>query len=314
MIWFFWEGGISDTRLRIMKDCINSTRFFNPDREITLVSNSLTSEMFSDIKVQKWNADLFEDTPISPDLIRKYYLSAHYRDQSDIVRMALLYKFGGSYIDTDDLCIKKMSDLPNLVCRSYDPHTSFYNKITPDQCISGKYREFRGYDDINMFPRNDCWQNFEPRNEFIRDLLSDSKIQNSTKPIGICDDFSWQSLTLEYLQKHLPLGNVNYGLTLAYLFEGHVSCCSHYDMGCFRGEMVDIWKAFPEVGAYEWGKYKTDKNTALEFLETIRNRYPFLSHLWLHDKDMNPEWLQKLGAERYAVSTWIINEIRSLYE
>jgi len=43
----------------------------------------------------------------------------------------------------------------------------------------------------------------------------------------------------------------------------------------------------------------------------VLDTYPFVSHLWLHDKDANKEWLTDIDLDgEYAVSTWIINEIR----
>ena len=313
-VFFYWGGDISESRLRILKDCMYSTKAYNPDREIVLCSNSLTADMFDPrfgIRVITWDSSLFEGSPIDPLLIDRLYSDTWERNKSDIVRMGLLYKFGGSYVDTDDIAIKPMSDIPNLVCRSYDPHTCHYNKIPEPECISGKYREIRGYDNITMFPRNDCWQNFEPRSQFLHDLLSDYKIQSSEKPIGICDDFSWQSLTLEYLKKHLPLKTVNYGLTLLYLYEGHVSCSSLWDLGHFGGEMHDIWNTLPNRNQYEWGKYKCTKEVASDFMDKVL-AYPYVSHLWLHDKDMNPEWLIEPNQNgKYALSTWMINESRN---
>lgn len=313
MIWFFWEGGISATRLRIMNDCIKSTMHFNPDREVILVSNTIDENQVP-CRVSLWDLRLFEGTPISPALFKKCYVDAPVNDIraiSDIVRMVLLYKYGGSYIDSDDLCIGKMSDTPNIVCRSYDPHTCFYNKIADEDCINGKWREIRGYDHIPMFPRNDCWQNFKPNNPFLEALLLDSRIQNNNKPIGICDDFSWQSLTLEYLKRHLPTHDVTYGLTLAYLYEGHVSVSSLWDMGHKGGEFVDFWKTLPDVNYQGWGQYRCTRDVAMTVLEKLRS-YPYVSHLWLHDKDANPDWLKSDLGEKELVSTWTINEIRCL--
>lgn len=312
MIWFFWDGGISPTRLRIMNDCIKSTMHFNPDRKVVLVSNTIQQEQVP-CEVRKWDLSLFEGTPISPDLFKRCYIDAPVCDIrmiSDIVRMVLLWKYGGSYIDSDDLCIKKMSDTKNMVCRSYDPHTCFYNQIKDEDCISGKWREIRGYDHIPMFPRNDCWQNFEPENPFLTDLLTDPRIQNNTKPIGICDGFSWQSLTMEYLKKHLPMHDVTFALTLAYLYEGHVSVSSVWDRGAYGGEFVDFWKSLPNQGE-PWGQYKCTQSTAMTVLNKLRE-YPNVSHLWLHDKDGNPDWLKADLSEKELVSTWIINEIRGI--
>jgi hypothetical protein len=204
-----------------------------------------------------------------------------------------------------------MSDTPNLVCRSYDPHTAWYNKIPDEGCINGRYREFRGYDEIFMFPRNDCWQNFVPKSDFLHDLLSDNRIQKGEKAIYICDDFSWQSLTLDHLKTHLPKRDVAYGLTLLYLYEGHVSVSSHWDMGCYGGEMHDLWHTLPGWDKQQWGHYRCSQKVALDFYNTLCEKYPVMSHLWLHDKDMNSDWIKTDLGENELISTWIIDYVRA---
>jgi hypothetical protein len=68
----------------------------------------------------------------------------------------------------------------------------------------------------------------------------------------------------------------------------------------------------PGVDTMEWGSYKCDRNTALTLYNKIVDRYPHLSHLWLHSKDMKQEWLlPELTDELYSPSTWILNDIRN---
>jgi hypothetical protein len=83
--------------------------------------------------------------------LREKYFNASHREFSDLIRLVLLHKYGGSYVDTDDICIKKISDVKNIVCRCYDPHNSFYHQIQPDGCLPGKYREIEGYDHIKNY-------------------------------------------------------------------------------------------------------------------------------------------------------------------
>lgn len=319
-IFFFWEGSISETRLEILQNCIYSTRIFNPDRPIFLVSNSATSDMIDpkfNITIYRWDDSIFYDLPISKEHIQKHYINAHPRELSDLMRLVLLYKFGGSYVDTDDLAIKEIAPITtkNIVCRSYDPHTCHYNKLTPEDCIDGIHREIKGYDHIPMFPRNDCWVNFEPKSLFIHDLLSNEKVSNSDKAIYIGDDFSWQSLTLETCKKHIDsIGSVfNFGLTLFYVYEDFVSASSYWDRCMYGGEMCDIWNQMDGVKDAEWGFYKCKQSVALEYLEKVRSTYPFVSHLWLHSKDMNSDWLlTQLTEDKYQVSTWIYQSIKDL--
>ena len=315
-IFFYWDGGISPNRMKILTDSIYSTRVFNPTKQIVLVSNSIEQNQLDDkfnIKVQKWDKSFFDGLPISDEKIEKY-IHAHPRDFSDLFRLILLYQFGGSYIDTDDLCIKPISDTPNLICRSYDPHTSFYNKITDEQCVPGKLREIRGYDNINMFPRNDCWQNWKPKSEFIKDLLWNDKFQNNEEIVWIGGEWSWQSITNETCIKRIDEHGMswNYGLTLLYLFEDFVSVSSVWDKCINGGEMCDIWKDLPALNEYQWGFYKCKKEDAVDFYTKVWNQYPHLSHLWLHSKDDKGEWFEELDDDgKYSVSTWMYELIKT---
>lgn len=314
-IWFYWDGGISPSRLQILKDAVYSTRVFNPHHAIYIVSNSLKQDLFNpkyNIFVKQWDESWFDGIPMDKEKIKKY-ISANPRDFSDLFRIILLYKFGGSYIDTDDLCIKPLSDTKNIVCRSYDPHTSFYNKITDEQCVPGFTRELKGYEHIPMFPRNDCWQNWDKEHPFLYDMLTNEKFQNNKEVVWIGGEFSWQSIANEtcvkWLDKHEK--DWNFRLTLAYLFEDFVAWSSFWDRCHHGGEMCDIWQKLPAVDDYKWGEYKCTKEVGKWFYDEIYNLYPNLSHLWLHSKDMKQEWLEDIDETKlYSPSTWILNEIR----
>jgi hypothetical protein len=314
-IWFYWDGPISETRLQILKDSIYSTRVFNPYHYICLVSNTLTADTFDPkyyINVKTWNEGIFEGLPLTAERIQKYK-NAHPRELSDLMRLVLLWQWGGSYVDTDDLAIKPMSYTTNLVCRSYDPHTSFYNKVTDEMCVPGHIREIAGFTHINTFPRNDCWQNWEPKADFIRELLWHDKFVNGDNVIYIGDEWSWQSLTNETCIKKINTWKIdwNYGLTLLYLYEDFVSASSFWDRCHHGGEMCELWKELPNLNDYEWGFYKTDKDTALAFYSAVAHLYPNLSHMWLHSKDMKEEWLIDLNPnEKYSVSTWIYDDVK----
>jgi hypothetical protein len=314
-IFFYWDGHIHPTRMKILTDSIYSTRVFNPNREIVLITNTIEQHQLDDkfnIKVRKWDKSFFEGLPIPEDKIEKY-MRANPRDFSDLFRLILLYQFGGSYVDTDDLGIKKMSDTPNLICRSYDPHTSFYNKIGDNQCVPGALREIRGYDNINMFPRNDCWHNWKPKSEFITDLLWNPKFLGNEEIVWIGGDFSWQSITNETCIKRVSEHGKswNYGLTLLYLFEDFVSASSYWDRCMHGGEMCDLWKDLPALNEYEWGFYKCKKEDAMEFYKKVSEQYPYLSHMWLHSKDQKEEWFEELDENGlYSVSTWIYDSVK----
>jgi hypothetical protein len=74
--------------------------------------------------------------------------------------------------------------------------------------------------------------------------------------------------------------------------------------------MCDVYKNLKNISSYEWGKYKCDENTAKEFFDKILKTYPYLSHMWLHSKDMKKEWLNSINKdEENELSTWIYNFI-----
>jgi len=312
-IFFYWDGNISKERLDILSDCIYSTILFNPTRKVYLISNTLTSDIFNNkINVVTWNSSFFENLPFNKNKFDNYKKCSP-RDFSDLFRLILLYKFGGSYIDTDDLCIREMSNKPNLICRSYDPHTSFYNNISDNDCVPGFTREIRGYDHINIFPRNDCWQNWEPESEFIYDMLSNEKFISNDDIVWIGGNFSWQSITNETCIKRIKeIGETwNFGLTLLYLFEDFVAVSSFWDRCDLGGEMCDIWEKLPNVNNYDWGFYKCNESVAFKFYLDVISKYPYLSHMWLHSKDQNKEWFEEISTSKeYAMSTWIYHFIK----
>ena len=315
-VFFYWDGRISESRCKLLQDCLYSTRVFNPSKKIFLVSNTITQNMLDDvydIKVIQWNDSFFDGLSIHPKKLQQYKQS-HPRTFSDLFRLVLLYTFGGSYIDTDDLCIHPITDVRNMICRSYDPHTCFYNKIQDNECIEGKYREIPGYEHIPMFPRNDCWINWDRHHSFLYNMLNDTQFLEYNDVISITGDFSWQSLTLKHCKRNIDTIGLdwNYGLTLLYLYEDFISSSSNWDLGRNGGEMLDVWNTISHDKTQPWGQWKVTKSEALTFYAKVCEKYPYVSHLWLHLKDGKKEWLldDLQEGEVYSVSTWILENVR----
>jgi hypothetical protein len=310
-IFFYWDGSISKNRMILLKDVLYSTRIFNESRPIYLISNTIEQddlENIFNINVVKWYINIFDKSGIPEELLKEKYFKCGPREFSDLLRLVLMHKYGGSYIDTDDICINKLSTQKNIICRSYDPHTCFYNNLTSKDCIDGKYREIRGYDNIPMFPRNDCWQNFESEHYILKELLYNEKFLNSNNVISICDNFSWQSLSLDAIKNNIEKINIDFifGLTLLYLYEGHVSVSSLYDRCEYGGEMCDIYNTLPDINNYSWGNYKCDINVAKDFYKLILERYSYISNLWMHSKDNEEEWFIDINENsKYSLTTWI---------
>jgi hypothetical protein len=324
-IYYYWDGYICDNRLDLLKTCIFSAKHFNPDRNVILYSNTITSDMLGnkyDIEIRTFDLSFFENTPLDISVITNYYgymdngvfvYKCPQRVFSDIFRGVLLYKYGGSYIDTDDICFRKLPITKNIVCRCYDPHTYHYSKISYDQLIPSKYREIDGYN-LPMFIRSDCWLNWEKESDFMKDLLSNSDLNRTEKALDISDEFSYQALCLQICNKHLHnIGSAfNLRLSLLYLYESHLSGCSTYDYGHHGGEMHDLWNNLPDVNNYKRGEYKCTKNTAIEFIDNITSVYPDTCCLYLQDHNNIESYFSKEYIEYDLMTSQIYKHIKSL--
>ncbi len=322
-IFFYWDGPISPERKKILDDALYSARYMNPERPIYLITNSLKDEEFEKrykILVREWDDNIYN--PISHlsniDQIKEIYNNTHPRERSDLFRLLLLSEWGGTYVDTDDIALQKMPSpktLSNAFCASYDPHTAHYSKVEPDDCIPGSHREYDGYENIPVFPRNDCMMNFMPHNHIIQEILNDERFTSRTKEVYIGDEFSFQRLTLEAIKNNIDsLGrNFHMTLNLLYLFESHVGVASYWDRCWHGGPMCDIWPL--EKDDERWSNYKTGKQESLQVLYDAIRKFPYVSYMWMHDKCGHPEWqLDSLNKdEKYFISTWIIDAIRSRY-
>ena len=322
-VFFYWDGDISPERKKILDDALYSTRYMNPSRPIHLITNSLKQEQFEDryeILVHTWDDSIYDSLHNVPRYadIKEIYNNTHPRERSDLFRLLLLHKYGGTYVDTDDIAIQPMPEpkvLYNSFCASYDPHTAHYSKVTPEDCIPGRHREYEGYDHIPVFPRNDCMVNFSPGNRIIEEIINDKRFLDRDKEVYIGDEFSFQRLILEAIKNNLAgLGKqFNMTLNLLYLFESHVGAASYWDRCWHGGPMCDIWPL--EKDHEEWSNYKTNKTESLQLFHDALRKFPFVSFMWMHDKCGHPEWqLDKLEDDQdYFISTWIIDAIRSRY-
>lgn len=320
---YYWDGGISPERKKILDDALYSARFHNRTRPIYLITNSLQQDMFDDkygIEVITWDDSIYEPIEDLENIqhLKDIYNVGHPRERSDLFRLLLLYKYGGSYIDTDDICfrsIPNVNDLSNAFCSSYDPHTCHYNKLTPEDCIPGRHREVRGYDHIPIFPRNDCWINFDPEHFMINEMLHDERFTSRKEMVYIGDEFSFQRLTLEVIKKHIGDIGIRFNLTLnlLYLYESHVGVASYWDRCWHGGPICDIWAI--DKDHPDWTNYRTTNEEALSTFYSMIIRYKYSSFLWMHDKCGNPEWqLDKLEPDTdYLISTHIIDAVRSRY-
>jgi hypothetical protein len=75
-----------------------------------------------------------------------------------------------------------------------------------------------------------------------------------------------------------------------------------------------MYKNLPNIEKFEWGNYKCNRKDAYTFLRELLIKYPYLTHMWLHSKDQNEEWLiEDLDMDKlYSISTWIYNKTKRM--
>ncbi len=128
MIWFCWLQGLEQAP-PIVKACYNSLRRHLTDREIKVIDNENWKEYVDlpDYIVEKWKkgripAALF----------------------SDLLRLELLIKYGGTWIDSTVLCTGfKFQDCPpGESAHVRDSSIKFGSPLTQSQTSSYKWKEF----------------------------------------------------------------------------------------------------------------------------------------------------------------------------
>jgi hypothetical protein len=122
---------------------------------------------------------------------------------------------------------------------------------------------------------------------------------------------SWQGLILKEIVKNTEeISKENkFGLNLVYFYEKFIAKSSKWDRCDFGGEMCKLYKNLPKISEYKWGDYKTDKKTALKFLEKVKDKFPTSCFIWMGDKDQNNE-LYNNNNESKRISSLIYLEIK----
>lgn len=324
-VFLFWEGDIQEQRLSILKTVVQSVHYYNPTKKLYMFSNSLQESVVQDLLpfctlVRYTFETLVAGTPVAnkENVCRAYKaVQEDGRMFCDFFRFIVLYKYGGSYTDTDNVCIGPFSPHKNNICRTYDPHTAFYDKVPDDQCIPGKYKFNQQFTDIQTSVRTDCWLNFDPQDELIYMLLNSDKLANEQDQVLYIghDNGSWQGLLLTTIRDNIEeITRDNrhiLGLNLLYLYETFIAGSSTWDRCEHGGELCSMYQDLPNIKNYEWGQYKTDKDTAMQLLQRCKAYFPTCCFLWMGDKESNEELFQDTpsnGLQR--ISTWIYKDVQ----
>jgi hypothetical protein len=98
-IFILWFQGF-DNAPEIVKECVNSWKYYNPDWNIVLIDNN---NLINYINLDNYITDIYNKP------IEKCHLS-------DIIRSILLKLYGGLWVDATTFCNKSLNDwLPNYI-------------------------------------------------------------------------------------------------------------------------------------------------------------------------------------------------------
>lgn len=314
--------------------CIPSLQYFNPDKIIYIYSTKLTYEFLSKLNIfnviiVRWELnEIKKDTPFEEFLINmnvsciknpiQISKSSNWVLQhlADIFRLCVIYKFGGSYSDVDNIFIKKMSDDKNLISRTYDPH-SFHQKNY--LLIDGALREEnKDYNHIKFRARNDPIFNFEPNDSYILDVINMGLSKYSYDFIDgykvisnrIMNNNAWQNIMtnvyLEDLNKNKT--RVKFVLLLNYLPDGKgVYRYDDYGKCIHGGEMCDILlKYISLTDGQNVGNFTTsDKSISENILNDLYDKFPYGCLFWAQDH------YHFDNSKPQKISNWIVNFIKN---
>ena len=89
IIHYCWFG--KNKKPKLVRDCIKSWKSLHPDYEII-----------------EWNEKTF---PIDNEFLQYMYKNKKWAFVSDYARLKILYEYGGYYLDTDMILVKRLDSL-----------------------------------------------------------------------------------------------------------------------------------------------------------------------------------------------------------
>ncbi|MCU4413389.1 capsular polysaccharide synthesis protein [Acinetobacter ursingii] len=160
-IWMYWDNGELTSYL---KNIVDRIKELNPDYDLIIVNKNTLKDFLPNL--------VFEvvDLPLA--------------NKADIIRLELLYKYGGIWIDTSTIFYSDLSWLNNAIDR---------NQITGYDCI-GFYRDISTIDKDN--PIIESWFLCVPKsNRFIKEWLDEL---SPLKYLGVDEYFKVISTRKDY--------------------------------------------------------------------------------------------------------------------
>jgi hypothetical protein len=220
------QGAVTPQRMRQFVKCFTSIRYHHPGAAIhffTIKSNSFAAELrelvpFVNIVIFEQN-ELFFGTPADGYRSTK----CNWKEHSDLIRLAILWRWGGTWIDTDDVVIRPIPSVPNVLPYLEWPGVKEKEYWSSHfTLIDGKWKSSLASRDMEagFHIQNDPLLNFEPENPFLAAwmevLVQDNTIAckdwGQKVPTDVFrNDSEWASRHLTLLPQHSLLVHPAFG-------------------------------------------------------------------------------------------------------
>lgn len=170
-VFLIWEGPYpKEARMRQIRICLQSIQENQPEANLHLFSNVLVEADLPEVVPVRWDyPGLVQGTPLM-----------HFRTPKDlswviwseVFRVLCLWRWGGTYIDVDDIMVRQLPRNINLMaaCFLTDGQRA---KWLPNPTIPGDYATSRGklVNDCDFRFGADPMTNFEAQNPFLEKWL-----------------------------------------------------------------------------------------------------------------------------------------------
>lgn len=216
-VWVCWFQGL-DNAPELVKKCYESLKNNLKDKEIILITSENISEYvtFPDYIMEKWEKGIITHTHMT-----------------DLLRLELLIKYGGTWIDSTVLCTSSIENIPEYY---FDSDLFFYQTLKPGKdgqttVLSSWYLSAATNNQILMATRYLCYEYWMKNNDMVDYFLLHDFFQivleyyeddwykvvpvsNSAPHILLLRLFDkYDGKMLEYIKNQTPFHKLSYKFT-----------------------------------------------------------------------------------------------------
>lgn len=152
-VWICWFQGM-DNAPDLVKKCYESLRNNLKDKEVILITSENISEYvtFPNYIMEKWEKGIITHTHMT-----------------DLLRLELLIKYGGTWIDSTVLCTSSIENIPEYY---FDSELFFYQTLKPGRegqatVLSSWYLSAKTNNKVLMATRYLCYEYWKKNNDMV---------------------------------------------------------------------------------------------------------------------------------------------------